>query len=190
MRERERTQQRYGGLLIERGLLSPKQVYEAIREQIEAIVWSLFEWQEGSVTFAIGDFREPEAVRIQLPMRQVILEGIKRAPNARAMVARLGRRDTVFGPSHRTEDLIESGLDEADMKLLSLVNGRRTLYDICAQGPHAAAENGKFLYAFQVLRLIRSVEAGAEAVPVPEPRAETSGAIRIRFKTEGGRFGS
>ena len=191
MRERERTQQRYGGLLIERGLLSPRQVYEAIREQIEAIVWSLFEWQEGAVTFAIGDFREPEAVRIQLPMRQVILEGIKRAPNARAMVARLGGRDTVFEPSHRTEDLIESGLDAADLELLSLVNGRRTLYDICAQGPHAAAENGKFLYAFQVLRLIRAVEVGAEVAPVVEPRVEGgTGAIRIRFKTEGGRFGS
>src|SRR5215208_3081673 len=51
MRERERTQQRYGALLIERGTLAPRQVYEAIRQQIEAIVWSLFEWQEGSVTF-------------------------------------------------------------------------------------------------------------------------------------------
>jgi hypothetical protein len=189
MRERGRTHQRYGSLLIERVVLTPRQVYEAIRQQTEAIVWSLFEWQEGSVAFSIGDFREADTVRIQLPMRQVILEGIKRAPNAKAMIARLGGKDTVFEPCYRTEDLIEVAVDAEDVRLLALVNGRRTLYDICAQGPHAAAENGKFLYAFQVLRLIRSVEPGGDAPP--EPRTEGgTGAIRIRFKTEGGRYGS
>ena len=53
----------------------PAEVYRAIRKQIEAIVWSLFYWQDGSVIFSIGDFREPDSVRIQLPMRQVILQG-------------------------------------------------------------------------------------------------------------------
>lgn len=98
MRERERLQKRYGVLLIENGILSPAEVYRAIRKQIEAIVWSLFYWQEGSVIFSIGDFREPDSVRIQVPMRQVILQGIKRAPDAKALVARLGRKETVLEP--------------------------------------------------------------------------------------------
>lgn len=190
MRERERTNKRYGVLLIEHGILSPADVLKAIRKQIEAIVWSLFYWQDGSVIFSIGEFKEPDAIRIQVPMRQVILQGIKRAPDAKALVARLGRKETVLDPCYKTEQLIELALDGDEYKLLSLVDGRRTLFDICTQGPHGAAENAKVLYAFQILQLIRSAAAAAPSLPAPEPRreGETTGAIKIRFKTQGDKF--
>ncbi len=197
MRERERSDKRYGVLLIESGVLSPEEIYRAIRQQIEGIVWSLFYWQEGKVAFSIGDFREADTVRIQLPMRQVIFQGIKRAPDAKALVARLGRKETVLEPCYRTEELIEVALDASDVRLLALVNGKRTLYDVCSQGPYGAAENGKVLYAFQVLRLIRAASA-ARGVEPPEPPEsldpveprgeEPSSAIRIRFKTEGDKY--
>ncbi|HEY0783199.1 MAG TPA: DUF4388 domain-containing protein [Thermoanaerobaculia bacterium] len=187
MRERERTQKRYGVLLIEQRILSPAEIYRAIREQIEAIVWSLFYWRDGSVSFSIGDFREPDSVRIHLPMRQVILQGIKRAPNAKALVSRLGRKETLFEPCYRSEELIEIALDADELKLLSLVTGSRTLFDICAQGPYGAAENGKLLYAFQVLQLIRRV-AVEEPVAAEPKREETTGAIKIRFKTQGDKY--
>ena len=190
MRERERTNKRYGVLLIERGLLSPGEIYRAIRKQIESIVWSLFYWQDGSVSFSIGDFRETDSVRIQLPMRQVILQGIKRAPDAKALVARLGRKETLFEPSYRAEDLIELALDGDEYRLLSLVDGQRTLFDICTQGPHGAAESGKVMYAFQVLQLIRRVPEGDPAGLDPRPREEGTGAIKIRFKTQGDKYGA
>jgi hypothetical protein len=187
MRERERSNRRYGVLLIERGLLSPAEIYRAIRKQIEAIVWGLFYWQEGSVVFSIGEFRESDSVRIQLPMRQVILQGIKRAPDAKALVARLGRKETILEPCHKTEQLIELALDGDEYKLLSLVDGRRTLYEICTRGPHSASENAKLLYAFQILQLIRA--AAPETATAPEPRkSEGTGAIRIRFKTQGDKY--
>jgi hypothetical protein len=185
MTERERTKKRYGVLLIEKGVLSPGEIYRAIRKQIEAIVWSLFYWQDGSVIYSIGEFREPDAVRIQLPMRQVILQGIKRAPDAKTLVARLGRKETVLEPCYKTEQLIELALDGDEYKLLSLVDGRRTLFDICTQGPHSAAENAKVLYAFQILQLIR---IPGVTPPPPEPRREETGAIKIRLKTHGDKF--
>jgi hypothetical protein len=191
MRERERTRKRYGVLLIEAELLSPAEVYRAIRKQIENVVWSLFYWHDGSVIFSIGEFREPDAVRIQIPMRQVILQGIKRAPDAKTLVARLGRKETVFEPCYKSEQLIELALDGDEYRLLSLVDGKRTLYDICTQGPHSAAENGKVLYAFQVLQLVRSLTAAA--APGPDLRREEAagggtGAIKIRLKTQGDKF--
>ncbi len=188
MRERERLQKRYGVLLIEGGILSPAEIYRAIRQQIEAVVWSLFYWQDGAVIFSIGDFREPDSVRIQLPMRQVILQGIKRAPNAKALAARLGRKETVFEPCYRMEDLIEAALDGDEYRLLSLVDGRRTLFDVCTQGPHGAADNAKVMYAFQVLQLIRPVTAPVTPPSGPK-REESTGAIKIRFKTTGDRYG-
>jgi hypothetical protein len=189
MRERERSNQRYGVLLVEKGVLSPGEVYRAIRKQIEAIVWSLFYWNEGSIIFSIGDFREPDSVRIQLPMRQVILQGMKRAPDAKALVSRMGRKETVFEPCYRTEDLIELALDADDYKLLSLVDGVRNLYEVCTQGPRSAAENGKLLYAFQILQLVRGAAAPSPAVNPPQAQEPgPTGAIKIRLKTQGGKY--
>jgi hypothetical protein len=189
MRERERSKDRFGVLLAAHGVLSPAEINRAIRKQIEAIVWSLFYWQEGNVCFSIGEFRAPDALRIQLPMRQVILQGIKRAPNAKAVVSRLGRKETVFESCYQVEDLIDLALADDDYRLLKLVDGHRTLYDICTEGPHSAGDNGKMLYAFQVLQFIRRVEVA------PPPDAEQksnkdSTAIRIRFKTSGGNYGA
>ncbi|HVS03612.1 MAG TPA: DUF4388 domain-containing protein [Thermoanaerobaculia bacterium] len=168
---------RHGELLIDHDYLSPGALYEAIQEQIRAIVWSLFSWEEGEVTFTIGEFDEAHMVRIYLPLRQVILEGVKRAPDAKALVARLGRKETVFEPQWNTEELIEAALDALELALLRLVDGKRTLYELCTQGPHKPAENARLIYAFHVLRLIRRSQNGR------------SGVVKIRFQRDSGAFG-
>jgi len=202
MAARSGTKKRYGELLIEQGLISPAGIHEAIRKQVESIVWSLFYWQEGRVRFEIGSFQTPTDVRILLPMRQVILHGIKSAPNAKTMVARLGRKETVFEPTFGTEDLIRATIGEDEYALLSLIDGQRTLYEVCHHGPLSAPENAKLVYAFRVLRLIRQKEdaspsesaespsrarAEAGAADRPEgggsPSRSTSQGIKIRFKT-------
>lgn len=212
MRIRGESERRYGEVLVEAGILSPLEVYEAIRQHLEAIVWSLFSWQEGAVLFSIGDFAPPNnRVRIELPMPQVILQGIKRAPNARALVSRLGKRETVFEPYWDHEILIEAGLEKAEYDLLQLVDGQRSLLEVCADGPFSAAENAKLMYGFYVLGLIEDSEvrknqgSGAGAgtasdagtAPVPDaspeaPPAEGSDGkkkpVKIRLQTQGDRF--
>jgi Domain of unknown function (DUF4388) len=174
-RLRRASDQRFGVLLVEREVMSPAEVQAAIRDHVEAIVWSLFYWQQGEVTFSIGEFQEREAVQIQVPLRQVILRGIRRAPDAKPLVGRLGRRETVLEPGFRWEDLVEIGLDRNEYKMLMLVDARRTLYELCSLGPLAPAENAKLLYAFQVLHLVRR-RTGAE---------ERSGPVKIRLGASG-----
>jgi two-component system, OmpR family, response regulator len=164
------TGRRHGEVLIDEDVLSPAQLYEAVQEQMRAVVWSLFAWQQGQVSFSIGDFEEPDMIRIHLPLRQVIVEGVKRAPDAKALVARLGRKDSIFEPTWRTEDLIEIAVSTEDLSLLRLIDGRRSLYELCTTGPYPPAENARLLYAFRVLRLIRRQ---------PDP---PSGVVRIKFR--------
>ena len=152
--ERRHSNKRLGVMLLERGLLSPAQVLRAIREQIEAIVWSLFYWEEGEVTFGMGELKAGDMVQIQLPIRQCIIQGIRQAPDAKLMVARLGQKETVLEPCFEAEDLVETGLDVGDFKILRSVDGKKTLYELCSQGPKPAAEIAKILYAFQLLHLI------------------------------------
>lgn len=166
---------RHGEILIEQNLLAPNELYEAICSQMEAIVWSVFSWQKGEVTFKIGELAEPEMIRIRLPMRQVILRGIQRIPDTKALVAKLGRKTTIFKPSYETETLIEIALNAEEYKLLRLVDGKRTLFEVCTEGPQGVSENARLLYAFHVLQLIERV-------------SEESGAVMIRLGSDAARI--
>ena len=176
LQKRSEGKRRLGEVLIEQGTLSPAQVYEAIREHVENIVWSLFSWEEGDVTFQLGDPELTDVVRIQIPLRQVILQGVKRAANAKSLVHRMGGRETLLEPHFRFEDLIELALEDAEYHLLAKVDGKRSLYDLCTQGPHAAADNARLLYAFSVLGLARRSGNGGERTP--------TGGIKIRLRSE------
>lgn len=162
MREREESGKRHGQLLIESGLLSPEELYGAIRSQMESIVWGLFSWQHGEVSFSIGEKEDPMMLEIHLPMRQMIVRGIKKAQDPRALVARLGKKSSVFRPSYCAEDLIEIALGKEEYELLCLIDGERSLYDVCNSGPYKVSENARLLYAFRVLHLIE---------PIAEPEA-------------------
>lgn len=175
---RSRSKKRFGQLLIERKHLTPFEVYRGIREHIEAIVWSLFYWQEGEISFHAGKADFEPSIRINIPLCQVILQGIKSVVDPRPLVARLGNKETVFHPSCTAEQLIEIGLNAEEYQLLSLVNGKKSLYELCAKGPLKAADNAKLLYAFQVLQFID--KAGADG--------QRQRAVKVRLKTSGDQF--
>ena len=174
MRKREKSGKRHGQLLIEDGLLSPGELYEEIRNQMESIVWSVFSWQRGEVTFRIGEFNEPIMIKIHLPMRQVIVRGIKQVPDTKSLVQRLGQKGTVFGPSYTTEDLIDVALNAEEYQLLCLVDGKRRLYDICTEGPFSVSGNARLLYAYRILNLIEKVKDNGAG----------TGSVMIRYKSD------
>lgn len=177
MAKRAASGRRLGELLIEQGTLSPAQIFQAIRDHVEAIVWSLFAWEEGDVTFNIGAIDSREMVRIQIPLRQVVVQGVKRSANAKSLVARMGGKETLFGPFYKLEELIDVALDSEEYRLLAMVDGKRTLYELATKGPLAPPDNARLLYAYSVLQLIRKVGV---AEPAPPP-----GVIRIKLRSEG-----
>ena len=118
-------------------------------------------------------------VQIQLPLRRVVLEGIKCAPEAKPLVSRLGRRDEVFEPCFRWEHLIELALTEDEYRLLTAVDGHKTLYDLSSLEPLSAANNAKLLYAFLVLQLVRRVGVTTDA---------STGKVKVQLETAGDEF--
>ena len=159
MRERDTSDKRHGQLIIERGLLSPKELYEAVRGQMESIVWSVFRWQKGQVIFKIGEQDENGKIRIHLPMRHVIIRGIKEVTDTKSLVSRLGKKSTVFKPTYCTEDLIEVALEKDEYALLRLIDGQRRFYDVCSMGPFDMSGNARLIYAFRLLGLVEMADS-------------------------------
>ena len=179
MDQRRLSRKKLGEILVETDLLSPAEIYSTVREQVEAVVWSLFSWSDGTVSFEIGDFVPKGMIGISLPMQQVILQGVDRTPSdqAKALVARLGGKEVVFEPDFRLGDLIEAAVDREHMHLLRLVDGERTLVEICRRGEASTLQNAKRLYAFWVLGLV--CRRGEKERSAKSPRSET----RLKFKT-------
>lgn len=168
LRERSQGQKRLGVMLVERGMLSPAQVLSALRRHIEAIVWGLFSWDQGEVVFGIGESPADDMVQIQLPIRQVIVEGVRQAPDAKRFLVRVGSKSTVLQPCFKSEDLIETGIDHGDLNILRSVDGKKTLLQLCSLGPKAPSDIAKTLYMFQVLHLVKRQEVAKPIQPAPD----------------------
>lgn len=172
MRDRRDSEQRYGHLVIEQGLVSPAALRRAIQLQTAEVLWELFSWTDGDVTFSIGSFDPPSDSRIHIPVRLAIKEGIKRSGDAKRFLARIGGKETRLQAEYSIEDLIVTSLEDDEYSFLKMVRPAHTLVELCRTGPFDAATNAKLLYAFWVLQLVTKAEA---------PSAPISGSFRMRY---------
>jgi len=73
-----RTPGHFGRILVERGFLTPRELWNGVNTQVEEIVRSLFSYGSGTVLFWEGEVRPNNVVRLSLPTRRLIAEGLRR----------------------------------------------------------------------------------------------------------------
>jgi len=167
---------RHGELLVEMGVLTPEVLRQIVTEQVKAILYSVFSWEKGSVTFEVGRFRKDELIQLDVPTPQAIADGVRLLPDPRRVVLRLGPSWTVFDRGEVSAEASGVSWSAAELKLLSLVDGRRTLRDLITAGPGDVSTNAKLVYAFWVLHLVTRRDVN------------TSGIKRLQWKTSSGGF--
>lgn len=145
---------RHGTVLVQMGFLEPHELGTEVRKQVLSIVWSLFAWTAGSVTFRVGNFRDDEVYKIKIPTAKAILEGCRFLPDPKDVTARLGGRTSILQPGKWPKHLDALELEDEEKQLLDLVDGSRTLYELCEAGPLNPGINARILYGIMVLRLI------------------------------------
>ncbi len=160
------TGKRHGVTLMEMKILDAGQLSAAVREQIQEIVWSIFEWPDGTVSFTPGREKHLEFVKIELSVPNAIMQGVRRIPDAKPLVARLGGKTTVLT---RGEDAAVVPLEAVEESMLQQIDGRRTLYDLVMLPPLGPPDNARILYGLFALQLIG----------IKQP-------VKIQVKTSGG----
>ena len=146
------TQKRHGVTLVEMGLLNHEELFVFVRDQIQEILWSVFTWTNGDVSFTPGRDKNLEFVKVDIAIPEAILHGVRRMPDARALVARLGTKATVFERTHIAVE--EVTLNEDEQRLLDKVDGKHALVDLVNTPPLTGGENARIIYAFHALQLI------------------------------------
>jgi Domain of unknown function (DUF4388) len=154
---RDREGLRLGQILLQMGLLTPEALQRAVVEQVRDILWGTFDWESGSVLFEIGPRRSEEVIRLDLPIPDVIVAGIRRAADVRRLVHRLGSKHTLL---ERTgAPCPEPLFSPQERSYFDRVDGRTPLAELCSRGPGAVFENARLLYAFFCLGLLHAREA-------------------------------
>jgi hypothetical protein len=167
---------RFGQVLLQMGLVTPELLNEAIGGQIREVLWGIFDWEAGDVLFEIGPKRQNEMVRIDAPIPEVILEGVRRSSDVRRLVARLGIATTVL--ERRKNTLLDLFTPE-ERRYYEGIDGRTPLQTLASRGPGSVSENARILYAFYCMGLVRKLRGSGVA----------GGAKKIQYKTEGGSIG-
>jgi hypothetical protein len=79
----------FGRFLVERGVLSPRELWDGVKRQVEDIVRSLFAFGTGQVLFWEGEVRPDNVVRLALPTGRLIEEGLEHRDELLSFLAQL-----------------------------------------------------------------------------------------------------
>ncbi|NOZ94606.1 MAG: DUF4388 domain-containing protein [Acidobacteria bacterium] len=162
---------RLGEILVELGFLAPDKLGPAVRQQVEKILWSLFNWERGEVTFRVGRFREQEVYKITVPTARAILDGCRKIGDGRGLTARLGGRNAVLVRREVPPHLAGLRLQAGERDLLEMVDGKKTLFELCEEGPFSAGINARVLFALVALQVL-------------EVEARTPSGVRIQVRSK------
>lgn len=80
---------RFGKVLVERGILTPRQLWAGLQRQAEEIARSLFVYSSGWLCFWEGELQPDNVVRLSLPTPRLIQEGIRWRDELRRFVTAL-----------------------------------------------------------------------------------------------------
>lgn len=145
---------RQGAILVEMGAIAPKDLFISVREQVQQIVWSIFDWSAGDVVFTPGREKHHEFIKLNIPIRQAVLQGVRRMSDVRSLIARIGGKTTVV-ERNPNADLHDIHLLDEEIRLLGQVDGKKTLLELTNEPPESALQSGRTLYSLFALGIIQ-----------------------------------
>jgi len=81
--------ERFGKTLVERGLISPRELWTGLQRQVEEIIRSLFSYRAGLAYFWDGEVQPDNVVRLHLSTQRLVDEGVRWREELRRFVAAL-----------------------------------------------------------------------------------------------------
>jgi len=151
----EKTGRRTGDVLVEMGLLKDAERLYYVAQQVKAIIYSIFGWEEGQFRLHFADKAAREAVKIDLHPANLIVRGVKKLYKPERLFRLLAPEDRLIPSQQPAYGLDEVELDRWEAELLPRVDGTRTLAELIqlAGRPEHAVYGS--LYAMVALKILQ-----------------------------------
>jgi hypothetical protein len=147
------TGRRQGRLLVEHGALTPEQLWEAVQMQVCEIVFSVIAWDAGSFSFEESVAPEQERITVDLDVTSLIIEGVRRLPAGDAFDGRQPDPHVVVEQAVAPPAALLHAWEE---HVLQLVDGERTVLEICQDSDAGVGPTLRTLYALLCTGIVRS----------------------------------
>lgn len=143
----EKTGKRHGAILAELGYLTSKQIEDAVRKQIETIVLSVFQWEDGYVFFEEAPFEINEPITLQTEIHELIYKGVRTIDSFPQIRNALPLTTVLIHSSGTNAMLKKFKFNEGEKKVISLINSKNTVLDILKELGGDDLETLRLLYA-------------------------------------------
>jgi len=143
---------RQGKVLVEMGALSPKDLWEGVQFQVREIVYSLFQWDDGQFHFEESSLPEKERITVDLDTLDLILVGIRRVDAASAIQSRYPEGNLLL---ERVTPEVPKSLESYEVHVLQMVDGERSVLEVCRESEIGDNETLKVLYALVCTGVLR-----------------------------------
>jgi two-component system OmpR family response regulator len=142
----DKTGRRTGDILVEMKLLKDTEKLYYVAQQVKAIAYSAFGWDEGEYRIHFADRAASEAIKIDLHPANLITRGVKKLYKPERLLRLLSPHDRLAPSPQPAYGLNEVELERWEAELLPYVDGTRSVADVVAlaQRPEQA------VYAFLV----------------------------------------
>jgi hypothetical protein len=157
LRETERCYQppgRFGKVLVERGFLTPRELWNGVKYQVEEIVRSLFAYPGGVMCFWPGEVQPDNVVRLSLETRRLVAEGLQRRDELRKFLAVLEDPRVQLA----TAGGAVGSLAGHERALVDAIGSERSFTEVCRAlsfDPESAARSIQLLRLVGAVKLVR-----------------------------------
>ena len=161
---------RQGRILVEIQAITPKELWEAVRQQIKLIVYSLFDWAEGQFRFYDGAMPGKESITVDVSIAELVIEGLRRTRHNEIFRDKIPNDLVVFErtvPKDRPRNL---NFEEYEKYIYKKVDGVSPVRDIIAASDVGELETLRILYIFFTLGFLKVKGQLRPLGPPPEER--------------------
>jgi tetratricopeptide (TPR) repeat protein len=174
---------RHGTIMVEMGILRPKDLFESVTRSVERVIISLFAFRNGEFIFKEGPLPEDGSITLRLSAANLIYRGIRELGDIEAVRSMSPGADQVICFSTDPLDLFtDLKLSTEDRKLFSMVDGKKTYRELVKGAGIDAFDAMRAFSALLSTRVIE-VQEGRFARKSEEEKTETEKARRLHVGT-------
>ncbi len=150
---------RFGTVLIQNNYVAPKDLWWAIKYQVEEIVYSIFNLKEGFFYFIEGELVDEDLMRFSLNTQNLLMEGFRRVDEMGLIREKIPHLDVVLRLN--AEVLAKKKVSPAVEKILQFIDGKNSVRDIMRHS--GVGEFNLFKLFYELLKMgIAEVSTAAQ----------------------------
>lgn len=156
-----------GQILIEKGLLTSQNLKEIIYQQIEHLIFNLFLWDQGEFEYNDATINLTGMVVPKINLVSLLLEASRRIDEISTLKKQIPDDGQAYRITGRVSDQDEVTLNSAELKVMGMVDGQRSIRQIIQEGGFDEYAAYKILHSLLSSGLIEAIETK------PEPAEES-----------------